>query len=77
MFHDSYFLEYFQVTVSDELTVSPIFSFTKVYTVLMKNIYIFLKSDIWVKVFKNRPSKICGRQPLKNLKWYGLLKLII
>ena len=28
---------------------------------------------IWVKVFKNGPSKICGRQPLKNLKWYGLL----
>ena len=22
----------------------------------------------WVKVFKNEPSKICGRQPLKNLK---------
>ena len=27
---------------------------------------------IWDKVFKNRLSKICGRQPLKNLKWYGL-----
>ena len=26
------------------------------------------------KVFKNRPSKICGNQPLKNLKWYGLPK---
>ena len=26
----------------------------------------------WVKVFKNGPSKICGRQPLKNLKCYGL-----
>ena len=23
---------------------------------------------IWVKVFKNAPSKISGRQPLKNLK---------
>ena len=22
----------------------------------------------WDKVFKNGPSKICGRQPLKNLK---------
>ena len=29
---------------------------------------------IWVKVFKNGPSKICGRQPLKNLKCYGLPK---
>ena len=27
---------------------------------------------IWVKLFKNEPSKICGRQPLKYLKWYGL-----
>ena len=24
--------------------------------------------DTWDKVFKNGPSKICGRQPLKNLK---------
>ena len=30
----------------------------------------------WVKVFKNEPSKICGRQPLKNLKGYGLLKAL-
>ena len=22
--------------------------------------------QIWVKVFKNAPSKVCGRQPLKN-----------
>ena len=29
---------------------------------------------IWVTVFKNGPSKICGRQYLKNLKWYGLSK---
>ena len=28
---------------------------------------------IWDKVFKNEPSKIYGRQPLKNLKGYGLL----
>ena len=25
--------------------------------------------SIWVKVFKNGPSKICGRQPLKNSTW--------
>ena len=31
-------------------------------------------SNIWVKVFKNGPSKIFGRQPLKYLKEYGLLK---
>ena len=26
---------------------------------------------LWVKVFKNGTSKICGRQLLKNLKGYG------
>ena len=26
----------------------------------------------WVKVFKNGPSKICGRQPLKIFTWYIL-----
>ena len=30
--------------------------------------------SIWVKVFKNEPSRICGRQSLKNLKGYGLTK---
>ena len=28
----------------------------------------------WDKVFQNGPSKICGRQPLKHLKRYGLPK---
>ena len=28
----------------------------------------------WDKVFKNGPSKICGRQPLKKLNGYDLLK---
>ena len=29
---------------------------------------------IWDKVFKNGPSKICGRWLVKNLKKYGLLE---
>ena len=29
------------------------------------------------KVFKNGPSKMCGRQPLKSLKGYGLFKQTI
>ena len=33
--------------------------------------------NIWDKVFKNGLSKICGRQLLKNLKWYGLPKQTI
>ena len=31
-------------------------------------------NNIWFKVFKNGRSKIRGKQPLKNLKWYGLPK---
>ena len=30
--------------------------------------------DMWDKVFKNGPRKNFGRQPLKNLKGYGLVK---
>ena len=29
---------------------------------------------ICIQVFRNELSKICGRQSLKNLKGYGLLK---
>ena len=31
----------------------------------------------WDKVFKNGPNKFCGRQPLRNLKGYSLLKQTI
>ena len=34
-------------------------------------------SDRWDKVFKNRPNKICGREPLKNVGGCGLLKQTI
>ena len=33
--------------------------------------------NMWDKVFNNGPSEICGRQPLKNLKRYGMLKQTI
>ena len=33
-----------------------------------------LSMNIWENVFKSGPNKICGRQPLKTLKGYGLLK---
>ena len=36
---------------------------------------ISIQKRIWVKVFKNGPSKICGRQPL--LKEYDLPKQTI
>ena len=31
---------------------------------------------VWEKVFQSGSSKICGRQPLKNLKGYGLLAVL-
>ena len=35
-------------------------------TIWVLEMYEFIL--IWGKVFTNGPSKICGRQPLKNLK---------
>ena len=43
----------------------------KCETILSK--FECLHKYIWDKVFKNGLSKICGRQPLKNLKEYDLL----
>ena len=34
----------------------------------------YLSRTLYENVFKNGPSKICGRQPFKNLKGYGLRK---
>ena len=38
---------------------------------------MFSCTNIQDEVFKNRPSKICGRQPLKNLKGCSMLKQTI
>ena len=48
--------------------------FLQVWT---SDFYIFLHKvgNHWVKVLKNGPSKICRRQRLKNLRWYGLLSI--
>ena len=56
------------------------FSFPEHYTFSLLEVYLgalaFQENCcILVKIFKNRPRKVCGRQPLKNLKWYGLLCL--
>ena len=36
-----------------------------------------IKSKVMDKVFKSEACKICGRQPLKYLKGYGLLRQTI
>ena len=38
------------------------------------NRFCLFWNQIWDKVFKNGPSKICGTMPLKHLKGYGLLE---
>ena len=43
----------------------------------LQNYIISGQCNNWVKAFKNGPGKICGRQPLKNLKGCGLLKQTI
>ena len=45
-----------------------------VYQSMASTQRLFHFYDIWAKIFKNGPSKICGRQPSKILKWYGLLR---
>ena len=41
----------------------------------MFDVQYWKSNNIWDKVFKNGPSKICGRQPLKITKgMYGLIK---
>ena len=37
------------------------------FVVILTIATLSVKENIWVKVIKNGPSKICGRQPLKNL----------
>ena len=37
-------------------------------------LFRFSKGFRWNEISKNGPSKICGRQSLKNLKEYGLLQ---
>ena len=47
----------------------------EIYLLLMMTYLGISKfSFIWDKVFKNRPSKICRRHPLKNLKGFCLPK---
>ena len=52
---------------------------TRVLSYMKENlIHWYLSSKInWDIVFKSGLSKFCGRQPLKNLKGYSLIKQII
>ena len=41
------------------------FNFQEIYIYVNKATSLTFHWNKWVKVFKNGPSKICGRQPLK------------
>ena len=47
------------------------------YRAASRLVSLSTKYNRWVKVFKNGPKKICGRQSLKTLKRYGLLRQAI
>ena len=48
------------------------------HVTIFRTLSIILRMiNIWDKVFKNRRSKICGREPFKKLKGYCLLKQTI
>ena len=60
-------------------------SFLGILVIIINEVDIFQNTSffitifsehIWDKVFENGPSKICGRQPLKNLKGYGLPRAV-
>ena len=70
------FNEEFQKTLPDISNVSKVYKTTPAQHNLalaqtlqrLQGCDLTLRKDKWDKVFKNGPSKICGRQPLKTLK---------
>ena len=56
----------------------PLTYYSLVWSSRMELFFVFLRFKInpceviCSKAYKNGPGKICGRQHLKNLKWYGL-----
>ena len=63
--------------VVDELDIED-YSVSQTSLDNVSRVYIIGPQNlVCVKVFKNGPSKICGRQPFKNIRWHGLLKQTI
>ena len=64
------FLFYFQLFPINEISMSlAIIS----HLTSIANIFSFNQIYLGQRL-KNRLNKICGRQPLKKLRWYGLFK---
>ena len=57
--------------------VTQNFDVGRIFSVHDLSLYAWRYNIIWDKVFKSGPTKICGRQPLKLLKGYGLFKQTI
>ena len=59
-----YMIRYKKITLTTiQLILKLFFCFMSYFSLIMRH-----ASFIWNKVFKNGPSEICGRQPLKTLK---------
>ena len=71
----------YPLETSKNIWLSDVFRGYRKRAAAMKTcIVTTVKMCSWIicdKLFKNGLRKICGRQPLKNLKWYGLLKQTI
>ena len=72
-----YFLRHCKKTKDTWKCLEPIASYIGTGINEIKGIIYTEKRNIWDKVFRDGPSKTCGRQPLKNWKGHGLLKQTI
>ena len=70
-------LGFFKEGLSQILLVSFLNSLFHIRIIFSENLFVWAPAIKWDKVFRNGPSEIYGRQSLKNLKGYGLLKQTI
>ena len=63
-----------QIFMAEDFTIMG--NGRKPFNIFARNLQIFGRFLNYIKVFKNRWSKICRRQPLKKSKWYGLTILL-
>ena len=65
-FKNTFFTEHLRTTTTGYAVVC---GFLFLFLHISVFIWHEIKNDIVDKIFKNGPSKICGRQPLKSFTW--------
>ena len=53
------------------VSVSSFFALKICFSNISRYQYFINSPIIWIKVFKNRPSTFCGRQPLKYVQYWA------